>query len=222
MQVHVQQVIKRLDDVRVWLGANDAPLQNVPAYPALKAKLAAQETQIVTLAQDQQTNVGEASQQVILKNQLLEAVRADNARIARGAKAIALTTPGFATPFAMPASHGEEAIIGTARAFLALLAAPATQQKFTDMGMPADFAADLQADISDFDSFSDGKDAATQARIAALRDLNDAMTAASQTVDAIDAQVHFVFADQPNSIDGWNNAKRLGALRAHRQTVPAA
>ena len=222
MQIHVQQVIKRLDAVRVWLDENDAPLQNVAAYPALKTRLAAQETRIVTLSQSQQEHIGGASQQVVFKNQLLEAVRSDNDSIARGAKSIALSKPGFEVPFVVPRSHGEEAIMGTARTFLGLLSVPATLQAFTDIGMSADFTSHLQTDVEHFDNFTDGKDAATQARIAALRELNQAMMAASHTVDEIDAQVHFVFADDPNKIDGWNGAKRLGELRAHRKTTPGA
>ena len=216
MQIHVQQVIKRLDDVSVWLDNNDGPLQNAPAYPALKTQLAAQEARIIALSQAQQTHIGGASQQVVFKNQLLEAVRDDNDRIARGARAIALGKPGFDTPFAMPASHGEQAVIGTARTFLGLLAVPATLMSFTDLGMPADLISHLQSDVAHFNDFNAGKDAATQARIAALRELDEEMNASSQTVDAIDAAVHFVFESDENALAGWNNAKRLGHLRAHR------
>ena len=222
MQIHVQQVIKRLDDASVWLDGNDGPLQTVTAYPALKAKLASQRANVVALSQSQATHIGGASQQVVFKNQLLEAVKHDNERVRRGARAIGLSQPGFETPFAISYSSGEEAIMGTARTFLGLLSVPATRQAFLDRGMPADFTTHLQTDVDHFDDFTGGKDAATQARILALRELNDAMTASSHTIDELGALIHFVFEDQPNLIDGWNGAKRLGQLRAHRKLAPDA
>ncbi len=222
MQLQTQRYLKRIRDVKVWIADNNAALTTVPAYAALKTALNTQETDIETHAADFVAKAGNSSQNVVLKAQLLDAVRHDLSDIVRGAQAIDATQPGFATKFQLPASKGEESVIGAARVFLGHLNETAIHDAFLQIGMPADLKDDLALDIQHFDDYDSTMEAANQGRIAELRALETAIAAASRTVDALDAIIYFKFANDKAKIASWKQAKRLEKARAHREARKVA
>ncbi len=218
MQIVTQKYLNRIGAVKVWSTANQTRLGAVPAFAALQSQLLDAESQIKAHAQAQTQSEGGVGQNVVLKAELLDAIRHDIDDLVRGAKVIDLTQPGFSANFTAPTSGGEQAILATARVFAANLQSQATQDALTHIGMPADTAADLTADVTHFNDYNTGKDAAQQARTADLKALDDAIRASSQAIDSLDAIVHFVFGNDKIKLSGWNEAKRLEQTRAHRAT----
>lgn len=215
MQITTQKYLKRLSDAQVWLDARQTRLDGVAAYPALRAQLEAQEKAIEAAATAQNQSGSGASQGAVVKSQLLGAMRRDIEVIARGARAVALTQPGFEQLFLLPSSWGEESTAGAARAFAAALSVPDNLSALQSLGMGAETAAELIADSAQYEQLFRDQSAATQARIADSGELDAAIRASSDTIDTLDAIVHFVYADDKSALTSWKEAKRLEKMRAH-------
>lgn len=84
------------------------------------------------------------------RNHLFDEVWEDLLAIADTARTIARKEPGFAADFRLGDDTHRE-IIATASTFLEKLQVPATAAKFIAYAMPADFVADLQADLAAID-----------------------------------------------------------------------
>ena len=82
------------------------------------------------------------------KEILLDALRLDLRAIARTARGIAVPERGFSDSYRMPETNSEAELLTTGDAFLAALATPGAAQKFIEREMPADFIADLTADLA--------------------------------------------------------------------------
>ena len=214
MQITTQKYLKRIADVQTWLDAHQTQLTVVPAYAALRARLETQEQAIENAATAQGQSGAQASGTVVVKSQLLDAMRTDIAIIARGARAVALTQPGFDALFPVPSSLGEESVVGAARIFAANLAIPANLSALTNLGMNPNTATELLADSAQFEQLFGAKAAALQARETQLAGLDAAIRASSDTVDTLDAIVHFVFAGDKTALSSWKSAKRLERMTA--------
>jgi hypothetical protein len=100
------------------------------------------------------------------RNHLFDEVWEDLLAIADTARTIARKEPGFAADFRLGDDTHRE-IIATASAFLLKLQVPTTAAKFVAYAMPADFVADLQADLAAID---DKKSEQTDDRIGDISD----------------------------------------------------
>lgn len=216
MQQTTQRYLNRNSSILTFVDNNATALAAVARVATLKTELIAQQNLIQTWAQTQESSAGTVKQNVVLKTQLLDAIVQDLEDMARVAKVIDFTHPGFSSKYQMPSSMGEQSILGAARLFIASAISQSMQNEFISYGMPAGFLDDLQDDLTQYETLISGQSGAAQERMTALQQLNDAIAASSRIVEILDAIMHFVFANDKAKLSEWKHAKRLETTRAHR------
>lgn len=221
MQMETQKSLNRIASVLAWTGEHASGLAPVARAVALKAELEEQRDEIESLATRQEQQGGDAMGSVAQKSTLLEALNADLVDIARTARIMGVGDPALPDKFRLPTSRGEQAIAAAGRLFVAN--ATPLKSEFISYGMPANFLDDLSADLSAFESLLFSRDSATQNRMTALAQLDDAIESSARTIAALDAIVRNVFRGDKIALDEWSRAKRVEKVRAHREKpTPAA
>jgi hypothetical protein len=156
------------------------------------------------------------------RNHLFEEVWEDLLAIADTARSIARKEPGFAADFRLGDDTHRE-IIATASAFLEKLQDPAVAAKFIAYAMPADFVADLQADLAAID---DKKSEQTDDRIDDIGDNahNRALVKeARDLIKSLNTSVKNRFRRDPEILAEWATASRIHRTggSASGETPPA-
>lgn len=219
MNLEVRRYVSRIQAVLSFLSANASSFAGVARVGQLQTQLEATLATMQGLAEQQSSDQGDVGSAVRSKSALLEAVLDDLRLIARTARAMSIETPGTEDRFRLPRSNGEDAILSTARQF-ATDAEPMASE-FQSYGLPADFLADLQADVAAYSELQGQKDAALQSRVGAVSGLDESISQSSQIVDTLNAIVRNVLRDDSAKLAAWRTAMRLENLRAHRETPEA-
>ena len=221
MNGDVRRYIMRNRAVLTFVDDNQAGLAGATVVTQLRTRLQTQQTRIEELAEQQGTQGGGASSIVQSKNALLLELTGDLRDIARTARAMDIATPGTAAKFALPASFAAEAVMATARVFLAN--AQPMQADFVAYGLPADFFGDLQTDLDHYETAAGTQQSATQGRIGATEELEQEVGNSAKTVDALDAAVRNVFRGNKAKLAEWRHAKTIERGRLHHPpATPAA
>ncbi len=142
------------------------------------------------------------------KNHLFEEVWEDLLAIADTARSIARKEPGFAANFRLGEDTHRE-IIATATAFLEKLQDLAIAAKFIAYSLPADFVADLQADLAAIDG---KKSEQTDDRIEDIGDnaRNRALVKeARDLIKSLNTSVKNRFRRDPEILAEWVTASRI-------------
>lgn len=138
-----------------------------------------------------------------LYDELYEDLRA----ISRTAKALADEIPGLGQKFRMPRSPSYTEVLTTARAFLA--DATPIAAKFIEFEMPADFIADLTADIAAFEAAEDDQGAGLTNRVGATRTIAQAIMAGSAAARKLDPLMRNKYRNDPPKLAEWFSASRV-------------
>jgi hypothetical protein len=140
--------------------------------------------------------------------------------VARCARAIEVTSPGFADPFRMPSPRIDQALVTTGRVFVA--EAGRSAERFAAFGMPADAVARLSAAVDTFEAAirgrEKGKDGVTEARAS----IASALAAASTAVRQLDVIVANTLRDDPAALAVWARDRHVEGVRRARRSVGVA
>jgi hypothetical protein len=142
------------------------------------------------------------------RNHLFEEVWEDLLAIADTARSIARQEPGFSANFRLGDDTHRE-IIATATAFLGTLQDPTIAAKFIAYSLPADFVADLQADLAAIDG---KKSEQTDDRIEDIGDnaQNRALVKeARDLIKSLNTSVKNRFRRDPEILAEWATVSRI-------------
>lgn len=130
--------------------------------------------------------------------------------IARMAKVIARTTPGFAERFVLPRPKTNPVALATAHAFVKDAEPVAAQ--FIAHGLPADFIATLKAALETFERASEVRDAGKIARASARAGVRAKVAEGQLIVQQLDVIIRYHFAADRALLGAWERARQLDGL----------
>lgn len=213
------------------IAAENAPgsvaAQNFDIIAAVVAQLSGERSN--------QVRHGNTSKEVIVR-----AVALELQNIHRTAIGIALSEPGFADTFHLPASANERDVVASADAFLKQLApeegdTPATlsiksalANKFLAHDMNADFVAHLKSDRQDIADANKESETKHLGGVGNTALVGPALKRAGDAVTVLNAIMHNRYANQPDKLAAWLTAshverdpKRSGKKPGATGTTPA-
>jgi hypothetical protein len=147
------------------------------------------------------------------------ALQEDLEAIRRTARAIALDNPAFANNFRLPRGRlNDQQLLTTARAFAADAAPLAAE--FIHNELPADFLADLNADIESFARAGTTQNTSTEAHVAATKAIDAAIERGLTIVRQLDAVVRNKFRADPATLAAWTSASHVERAPQHKKPQP--
>jgi len=160
--------------------------------------------QLETHAADEASGRGTAREGTSTRGAAREALRDDLEAISRTARAIAEDTPGINDKFRLPRGNNDQILLSAARAF-ATDAAPFSAQ-FINYGLPADFLADLNSDIVNFEAAVSHQSSGVSDSIAAGAAIEETIDAGMVIVRKLDAVVRNQYSNNPSVLAQWTSA----------------
>jgi hypothetical protein len=185
--------------------AADFPL-NTPGNKKAK-ELATLIAEIQTLDAAQTSGFDDQRQSHAVKDTAEDNLREDLEMINFAAKAFADEVPGAEEKFRLPRSQNEQVLLAKARSFLA--DAEPLEAKFIECGLPADFLADLLADITAFEQAAAAADSAGGAHSAATGALVDAFNRGMSLSRKLGSIVKIKHRDDVGKLAAWTTASHL-------------
>ena len=140
---------------------------------------------------------------------LFDALRLDLQNIARTARAIAETQPGFADKYRLPDNPSQTALLTTADAVVQELAQPGIPAKFLAYEMPADFVQDLKDDLAAIRSADDDMESDDQSGVASTAAVGRLIRAGMAEVTQLDAIMRNKYARTPDKLRAWQSASHI-------------
>lgn len=174
------------------------------------------ETAIATLNREAATRVSRASEGATRKPVARAALVARLDAIARTARLIAQTTPGFDEPFKLPRPVNYGVVLSAAHAFLRDVEPLAAQ--FIARGLSVDFVTDLRTALGGLERAHADREAGRVARSSAQTGIRLAIKSGATAVSAIDLIVRYQFAADAEMQAAWRRARRVGG-RHQAKTV---
>ena len=140
--------------------------------------------------------------------------------INRTARALALSSPGLDKRFSFPRGNNDQALLTTARSFLAN-AAP-LKAEFLRNELPADFLERLAARIQSFEQNIAVQNQSRGARVTATSAIKNVVARGLNVLRQLDAVVRNKFAADPATLAAWESASHIErASRPARRKSPA-
>ncbi len=205
--------------VRGFGVTHSADFPNTSLGSQLFAALAASITQLDTHAATQVSGFGSAHEATSNKSVTRQALRDALKAISRTAEAIAEDTPGFADKFRVPPVGNDQNLLHAARA-IAANAAPVAAQ-FISHELPADFLADLNTDITDFEAAFNQQTASVGTHVSAGASIDQAIADGLKIVKKLDAIVRNKYANDPATLAEWTSASHTErSPRRKKSTTP--
>jgi len=164
---------------------------------------------------DEAAHDGAASQGTDLRSSAREALRESMERIARTARALNEGHPGFNAQFRMPVGNNDEDLIGAALG-MANAASPAdVKARFLSHAMPADFIADLEGDIAEFQTKITKQFGSVGDRKSSRVLINQKVEYGMSIKRQMDSVVRNHYHDRPEVLAEWETASHVerGARR---------
>lgn len=167
------------------------------------------------------------------KATLLDALHLDLKNIARTARAIEKTEPGFAAIYRMPDDITEAALTTLADTVLGRLedktadtpavktAKAALRAKFTAYELPAHFVADLRADRDARTTANRVNQGENQEGVESTALISDLLGKVNDEVVQLDAIMHNRYARRPEKLRAWQSASHVERA-PQREKKPAA
>ena len=153
---------------------------------------------------------------------LFDALRLDLQNIARTARAIAETQPGFADKYRLPDNPSQTALLTTADAVVQELAQPGIPAKFLAYEMPADFVQDLKDDLVAIRSADDDMESDDQSGVASTAAVGRLIRAGMAEVTQLDAIIKNKYARTPDKLRAWQSASHIErAPQREKKPAPA-
>jgi hypothetical protein len=157
----------------------------------------------------------------VSKQTLLDALALDLENIARTARSIELTNPGFAAPYRSPDSATERGLTTNTDAVLQLLeeqindsaetktAKAALRARFMPYELPSDFVANLRADREAITETNQHNQGEVQGGVENTELIGHLLGQAGDDVTELDAIMHNKYTRQPEKLRGWQSASRV-------------
>jgi hypothetical protein len=146
------------------------------------------------------------------KKSQIDEVRIDLLAIAETARTINDDEPGFSTAFKV-GPDTQRANIDTANAFLKELAKPGVAEKFIAYDMPADFVADLQADLAAIGVTGDEQIEDKREDVGDTAEIRTLIQEGSDLLKILNTSVTNKFRDQPTILAEWQTASHIRRRR---------
>ena len=143
------------------------------------------------------------------KEVLLDALRLDLQNIARTARAIDETQPGFADKYRTPDSPSQAALLTAADAFVLELDKAGIPAKFIAYELPADFQQDLKDDIAAIANADTNMESDDQSGVASTAAVGRLIKAGMAEVTQLDAIAHNKYARNPDKLRAWQSASHI-------------
>jgi hypothetical protein len=153
------------------------------------------------------------------RNLTRQALRDDLEAISLAARVIAKRMPSLDEKLRMPGSLRDQALLGTARAFLA--DATPLEAEFVRHELPADFLAKLAADIAAFEQALSEQRRAREDHKTASTSIGETLDGAVEAVRELDALLRNKFRNDAVTLSAWTQASRI-RWRAGRGKASAA
>lgn len=169
---------------------------------------------ITTLQQDAAASIANAREGRAATRAAREALVQRLDTIARMARVIARTQPGFDARFVRPRPRGQTMVLSTARAYLA--AVEPQSAAFIAQGMRPDFVEALRTGISSLEAASGTRDLGLLARASARAGIRQAIKDGRAAIAKIDALVRCHFAHDGEVMAAWARASRLDGVPSSR------
>jgi hypothetical protein len=138
--------------------------------------------------------------------------------ISRTARSMAFDAAGLEDRFRLPHMPKDQELLTAARAFSA--DAQPLAAEFERRGLPANFLADLAADIETFEQAVNRKSSGRSAHVAATAAIDDLIEDGMRRLRQLDTVVRNIFTDDPATLAAWTSASHVG--RATRRKQPDA
>jgi len=167
-------------------------------------------------AANEASATGSKSQGTSSRSQARDELRADLEAINRTARAMTSDVPGLNDRFRLPAVGNDQHLLAAARA-AAIDAVPLSAQ-FIAHEMPADFLADLDADIAKLETAISEQSTGVGHHAAASAAIDDAISRGVEIVRKLDAIFRNKYANDPATLAEWTSASHTE--RAPRQRKP--
>ena len=163
------------------------------------------------MAASQSSGVGSAHQATASRTNAREALRDSLQAITRTARAMALNMPGLENKFRLPRSGSDQALLSTARAFVA--DATPLKADFIRHELPASFIEDLQAAIADLERAIGGQNTGRDAHVTATASIDATVERGMAAVRRLDAIVRNKFRDDPATLAAWESARHVERIQ---------
>jgi hypothetical protein len=148
-----------------------------------------------------------------------QALRDDLRAIARTAEAIGEDTPGFDDNFRMPPPGNDSALLNAARSFAAN-AAPVSA-RFISHELPADFLADLNTDIANFEAAIRQHGSSIGTHVSAGIWIDELIADGLVIVKKLDAVVRNKYADDAATLGEWTSASHTERSPRKKTAAPS-
>ena len=146
------------------------------------------------------------------KQSQIDEVRADLLAIAETARTINDDEPGFSTSFKV-GDDTQRATIETANAFLKELAKPGVAAKFIAYDLPADFVADLQADLAAIGVTGEEQIEDKREDAGDTEKIRGLIKEGNDLLKILNTSVTNKFRDQPATLAEWQTASHIRRRR---------
>ena len=195
------------------------PLAGNALFTALSAQLNQLLTELDEIAAEETASDGAAREGTALRDVAREELEEDVQNVARTARAIAETRPGFANNFRVPPQMNDAELIDTALGFAARAEADAAD--FISYGLAADFIADLRADAAAMQAKIANQSQRIADRKAAGVRLDEKCAQIMVVRKRLDALFRNVHRDDPGMLSLWTSAKHITRRRRSGSTTPS-
>lgn len=175
-------------------------------------------TDIDDHATSEVTGVGRAREGTTTRREAREALREALEAIRRTARVMAADIPGLENKFRIPRNNNDQELLNAARAFAAD-AEPLSAQ-FIAHEMPADFLANLNADIAALETAISNQASGVGAHVSAGAGLDDAMDRADEVMRKLDAIMRNKYANNPAVLAEWLSASHTERAPRRRKSIP--
>jgi hypothetical protein len=157
----------------------------------------------------------------VSKASLLDGLRLDLKNIARTARAIETTEPGFAAVYRLPDDPTEAGLTTLADAVLGRLedqtadsaavktAKGALRARFVAYELPGDFVTDLRADRDAITAANRVNQGENQEGVESTALIGELLGKVNDEVVQLDTIMHNKYARQPEKLRGWQSASRV-------------
>jgi hypothetical protein len=203
--------------MREYNAAN--PLAGNALFTALSAQLNQLLTELDDIAAEEAASAGAAREGTSLRDFARAELEEDLQSIARTARAIAETTPGFADNFRLPPQMNDGELVTAALGF-ATRAEPHAAE-FIGYGLAADFIDDLRADAAVMQAKIANQSQRVADRKAAGVRLDEKCEQIMVVRRRLDALFRNVHRDDPGMLSLWTSAKHITRRRRSGGATPS-
>lgn len=205
-----------------FVGVRDFGADNAADFPADSAganNFAAVGAAVDEMEQSGAVQASGASSQMTARKGLATAeLREDLRAINRTARALAVDDSAVGELFRLPHGNNEQTLLAAARAFLTN--ATPLKNQFVEYGLPADFLADLQTDITNFEQAVSGKSTASGEKVSATASIGDAVKNGLEGLRRLRAIVPNKYRDNPAKLAAWTSASHVERAAKKKPETP--